>query len=147
MTFEQVFDERSARRLSEVSSDRDLMSAQLGGSIRVRLGQVKPDQKNPSSSWIRNTSTPWIFQAQTLFCSWSRNLVRVFTCSPLVPSKRTRAEISPFGLSFRLAPKDAITKVGQRAFASSSGSLIGCPLLVWSSSTFLTLSVCSLSDG
>ena len=33
MTFEQLFDERSARRiLSEVSSDQDLMSAQLGGS-------------------------------------------------------------------------------------------------------------------
>ena len=51
------FGERSARRiLSEVSSDRDLMSAQLGGSIRVCLGQVNPDQNNPSSSRIENTS-------------------------------------------------------------------------------------------
>ena len=33
MTFEQLFYERSARRiLSEVNSDRDLMSAQLGES-------------------------------------------------------------------------------------------------------------------
>ena len=60
--------------------------------------------------------------------SWSLIRVRVLTARPFVPSCRTRAVITPFSLSLRFAPKEAMTRPGYIATASASVYLRTCPL-------------------
>ena len=67
--------------------------------------------------------------------SWSLILVLVLTSMPWVPSNRTLAVTTPPGFSFRCAPSDATTRLGNLALASSSLSFRTCPRFAWSSIT------------